>query len=265
MDKYFDYGDVKAFYTDEGNGEAILFVHGFAEDGSVWEEFSKAFGAYRVIIPDMPGYRNSSLAGETTSVDDMAELVKAILDREKIEKVHFVGHSMGGYAAMAFAEKYPEMLKTVTMFHSQPYADDEEKKKNRHKSADLVRRNGTEVFVRELYNNLFADKFKSSHRNFVDQRIAKAQQYKPEAIIASLLAMADRPDRPQVLKNIKVPVLFIIGQEDKAIPHDKSLEQTHLPQVSEVHILPGVGHMGMFEEREAAQRIILEFLQRDLV
>jgi pimeloyl-ACP methyl ester carboxylesterase len=265
MDKYFDYKDVKGFYTDEGNGEAILFVHGFAEDGSVWDEFKKAFRGYRTIVPDMPGYRNSSLQGETSSIDEMADFVKAILDREEIDKVNFVGHSMGGYTAVAFAEKYPERLNKLVMFHSHPYADDEEKKKGRIKSADLVKRNGTEVFIRELYNNLFADKFKKGHRDFIDGRIAKAQEYPAPTIIASLLAMAERPDRPQALKDIKIPVLFIIGQEDKAVPHDKSMEQTHLPMVSEVHILQQVGHMGMFEEPEATQNMILNFLQRDLI
>ena len=159
MDRFFTYDDIQCHYTDEGEGEAILFAHGFAEDGTVWETFQQSFAGYRRLVIDFPGVGKSGELNDNFTMEMLAGTLMALLLDAQVEKVHLVGHSMGGYAAMAFAEKHSDVLLSLTMFHSQPFADDEEKKAGRLKQARLVERHGTTHFIRELYYNLFSEGF----------------------------------------------------------------------------------------------------------
>jgi pimeloyl-ACP methyl ester carboxylesterase len=262
MDKYFKYADIQCKYSDTGEGEAVLFVHGFAEDGTVWERFKQPFTAgYRVLVLDLPGVGGSGMPATGFTMDMLADNLFALLKDAGVDKVHFVGHSMGGYAAMAFAQKHAGMLLSLTMFHSQPFADSEEKKAGRLKQADFVAKNGTSLFVRELYYNLFSESFAKNNTAFMEGRIAAASTIPASSIIAALKGMAARLDKAEVLKTISVPVLFIIGKEDKAIPHDNSMKQTHLPDRAEVHLLDGVGHMGMFEKEAECRAILKGFIK----
>lgn len=261
MDKTFKFNDITGFYTDEGNGKTIVIIHGFAEDGSTWADFGKQLSSdYRVIIPDLPGYRQSELPKQTLTVEWMADFVHAILEKEKVTDPIIIGHSMGGYITLALAEKYPALPGKIGLFHSHAYADDEEKKKGRQKSIDFVNKNGTADFINELYNNLFGEKFRTENKATVDSLKAYAQKYAPATMTAGLSAMMQRPDRTHVLKQFKKPVLFILGKEDKAIPYDKSVEQCKFPAVSEVHIMEGVGHMGMIESPEKTLLFVRDFV-----
>lgn len=260
MDKRIDFRDTEGFYTDEGSGETIVFVHGFCEDGSVWNDFRKGLsGNFRVIIPDLPGYRNSSLTRQELTIEWMADFVKAILDKEKIETSVIIGHSMGGYITLALTEKHPDLPEKIGLFHSHCFADDEEKKKNRQKGIDFVSNNGSKDFVNELYGNLFGEKFLKGNKDTVDKLKARAQIFLPETVIQGLRAMMKRPDRAHVLNSFARPVLFILGKQDKAIPYTKSLEQCSYPKVSSVHILENAGHMGMIEDPEKTLEIVAEF------
>lgn len=260
MDKYIHFRDISGFYTDEGEGDTLVLVHGFCEDGSVWNHFSKSLSRnFRVIIPDLPGYRNSSLTNEELTIEWMADFLKAILDKEKVARAIIVGHSMGGYITLAFAEKYPELALKIALFHSHCFADNEEKKKSRQKSVDFIKQHGTTVFVEELYNNLFGQKFLSENKSVVEKLKTVAMGYAAGTITSDLEAMIKRPGREHVLKSFQRPVLFILGKSDKLIPYEKSLEQCAFPKVADVHILENTGHMGMFEEPQKTLEIIAQF------
>jgi len=263
MNKTFSFRDITGFYTDEGKGTPILLIHGFCEDGSVWDAFKRNLSKqFRVIAPDLPGCRNSMMTKEILTIEWMAEFVKAILDHEKISKPIVIGHSMGGYITLALAEKHPALPDKIGLFHSHCFADDEEKKKSRQNGIDYIHKNGTAGFVHELYNNLFAEKFIAKNKTMVSRLRTRAQSYPPETLIANLQAMMQRPDRGHVLKSFKKPVLFILGKQDKAIPYIKSLEQCGFPEIAEVHLLENAGHMGMLESPEETIRIVKEFANR---
>jgi len=261
MDKTITYHDITGFYTDEGKGAPVLLLHGFCEDGSVWNGFRKALSkTFRVLVPDLPGYGNSQGTKEELSMEWMADFVKAILDKEKISSLTVIGHSMGGYITLALAEKFPGLPEKIGLFHSHCFADDEEKKKARQKGIDFIAKNGTDDYVNELYNNLFGEKFFSEKKSIVDTLKSRAKSYPAETILAGLDAMKNRPDRSAVLKSFKKPVLFLLGRQDKVLPYGKSVEQCQYPAISEVHLLEGTGHMGMFEEPKKTLHIVEEFL-----
>ncbi|MCB0587905.1 MAG: alpha/beta hydrolase [Phaeodactylibacter sp.] len=258
--KFISYQDKKIAYQSEGKGTAVVLVHGFCEDSNIWEDFRADLleENYRVIRIDLPGFGRSEVVAPIT-IEQMAEAVHAVLLKLNIKKVVFIGHSMGGYAGLAFARLYPQMLTGLGLFHSHPYADSEEKKDNRRKSIDFIKRQGHVLFVKQLIPGLFNPKFANSNAFLIEKLTYRAARGKSAGIIAAQQAMIDRKDETQTLAKLEVPVLFIIGEEDPAVPPE-SAEQIHLPQTASIHILEKVGHMGLFEARKQTQRIVRQFI-----
>ena len=167
---------------------------------------------------------------------------------------------MGGYVSLAFAKNHASCLLGLGMFHSQPYADSDEKKQAREKGIDFIRRNGHIHYIKQVIPSLFAYDFSKGYQFEVNKMLYNAAQYAPESIIAALEAMQNRQDNSAVLEQINCPVLFIVGKEDTAVPLEASLAQTALPNLADIHILPTVGNMGMFEARRKTAKIIRNFI-----
>ncbi len=258
--KFIKYKNKNIHYREFGKGKPVILVQGFGEDGNIWNELIEDLkDNFKIIVPDIPGSGKSEmLDGENTSIEDYAEVIKAILKEEKIELCCMIGHSMGGYITLAFAEKYPELLYGFGLFHSSAFADEEEKKQTRRKAIEFIKTKGTYAFLKTSIPNLFAD---SKHQNDIEMLIEQGKNLTLEALIQYYHAMINRPDRTHVLKIFTKPVLFIIGQKDNAIPLQASLQQCHLPAISHVHILENVGHMGMIEEQKKCSGLLLSFLQ----
>lgn len=259
--KYLDYQNGQLAYSSKGRGKIVVFLHGFCEDSSVWDEFKKDLveEKYRVVCVDLPGFGQSDPI-VPFSISDMADAVAELLEHLSISECTLIGHSMGGYVGLAFAKKYPHLLNGLGLFHSHPYADPPEKKEGRQKGIDFIERQGHVLYVKQLIPKLFAPKFVNSNAFLVDKLIYKASKYQASGIINGLVAMKDRPDQSSVLQNIEVPVLFIIGELDEAIPSEFSMEQTHLADEASIHNLEKVAHMGMFEARKQTQLIIRKFV-----
>lgn len=248
-------------YIDRGSGFPVMLVHGFPADHNLWEkQAAELEKEYRLLLPDLPGTGYSPLL-DPVSIEDMADFLKAILDQERIEKCILIGHSMGGYSTLAFAEKYEKRLKGWGLFHSSAYADDDEKKKGRKRSIALMKAYGPEVFLRQMLPNLVSSSFRQNHRKEVKEMISKRTEAGIDTLIPYYHAMWERPDRTQVLRDAGVPVLFVIGKEDTAAPMERVLKQVSLPPVSEVHLFEKVGHLGMVEVPAAATQVLHQFIQ----
>lgn len=247
-------------YKIYGSGQPVLLIHGFGEDSTVWDkqiDFLK--DKYKLIVPDLPGTGASPLLQkEDATISDYAELIKQLLDNEKIEKITMIGHSMGGYITLAFAEKYPDILTAFGLVHSGAFADDEEKKATRRKGIKFIRENGAEAFLKTTTPGLFYDPEKS--KADIDATIQKGKSSSADALVQYYEAMISRPDRTNVLKSFSGPILFIIGEHDKAIPFAQSMKLCHLPALAHIHILRNSAHMGMLEETEKVNEILGEFL-----
>ena len=252
------------FYRVSGQGKIVVLIHGFGEDGNVWKEIeAKLKTNFQVIIPDVPGSGKSTLlknGDSEISIDDYAEAIVHILKNESVSKCTVIGHSMGGYITLAIAEKYPGILNGFGLFHSTAFADNEEKKQTRLKSIDFIQTHDALSFLKTSTPGLFSDKFKEKHAEVIEKLINAGSSFSSETLVQYQKAMINRPERKTVLENTKLPVLFIIGEKDQSIPLQQSLEQCHLRLVSSVHILPDAAHMGMFEESELCNDILLSFL-----
>ncbi|CAL1516615.1 alpha/beta hydrolase [Chitinophaga sp. MM2321] len=247
-------------YQDEGQGPVVVLIHGFSENGSLWE-IQQAYlrDEYRIITPDLPGTAAVAFATPLT-VESMADYVYAILLAENIERAVVIGHSMGGYVALALAEKYPTLIAGLGLFHSTATADSEEKKEARRKSIKLMQQYGGETFLRQTLPNMFSPVFKPREPARVEAYVAMGIQCSTEAVVAWYEAMMQRPDRTALLKNLHVPVLFVIGKDDNAVPLDVILPQITLPRVSSIQIFEEVGHMGMWEVFEESNMILKQFI-----
>jgi pimeloyl-ACP methyl ester carboxylesterase len=261
VDKTIARGPKTLFYRDEGSGLPVVLLHGFAEDGSIWNKQAEQLKAnYRLLIPDLQGSGHSSALTDETSMEKMAEDLLLLLDRENLQHCVLIGHSMGGYISLAFGEKYPERLKGLGLFHSTAYADTEEKRSARRKSIDFIQKNGSSAFIRQSTPNLFAAETRNDHPELVNEMIDRYSNFSPDSLVYYYEAMIRRPDRTAVLEQSINPVLFVIGSHDQAVPPQQALEQSHIPTLSHIHILNHSGHAGTIEEPGQSYRILQSYL-----
>ncbi|HUS01040.1 MAG TPA: alpha/beta hydrolase [Chitinophagaceae bacterium] len=257
--KFIQYQNKKIYYKLYGNGKPVVLLHGIPVNCNVWNDLAVSLqNDFLIITPDIPGSgRSEMLEGESVSIEDYAEAIKAILDKENISQCTMIGHSMGGYITLAYAEKYSGSLNGLGLFHSTAYADDEEKKQIRRKAIEFIKANGAYSFLKTSTPNLFAGK---EHFKEMNEIIEEGKNFNADALIQYYKAMINRAGRTHVLKSFDKPVLFIIGEKDSVIPLQAALEQSHLPVMSDVNILD-TGHMAMIEESSKSQLIVKSFLQ----
>jgi pimeloyl-ACP methyl ester carboxylesterase len=251
--------DHAVFYRMAGKGTPVVFVHGFGEDASLWENQIKGLETrFLVIAPDLPGSGKSEIIVDL-SIEGMASWLKDLLNILQVSKCILIGHSMGGYISLAFAEKYPEMLFGLGLFHSTAYPDSEEKKSTRRRGIEFIQTHGARKFQEQAIPNLFSGDFKTKNAAKVQEIILRYTNVQAATLVKYYEAMILRPDRTHVLRNFKAPVLYLVGEQDNAVPLRQSLEQCHLPGLSYIHILKKAGHMGMLEEPDKSTEIVGEF------
>jgi pimeloyl-ACP methyl ester carboxylesterase len=241
---------------------ALVLLHGFGEDARVWALITPALqNNFRVLAPDLPGSGAWQTDAATLTMESMADAIHDWLKKESVEQCTMIGHSMGGYVALAFAEKYPQQLNGLGLFHSTAYADSEEKIAVRQKGIEFMETHGGAAFLKTTTPNLFGAAFKTTEPEAVDAFINDMQYFSATTLIAYYRAMMARPNRSAVLQTLHCPVLFIIGDEDKAVPPADSLQQSILPAVSMICLLRATAHMGMMEDAPAVIGAVLEFME----
>ena len=161
-----------------------------------------------------------------------------------------IGHSMGGYITLAFVERYPEAVLAFGLFHSTAFADSEEKKETRRKGIAFIEQHGGYEFLKTTTPNLFSPITKAEKGHLIDQHLKTLRNADGAALVRYYQSMMERPDRTAVLNNTPVPVLFVLGRHDVAVPLEDGLKQCHLPQLAYIELLQQAGHMGMAEEPE---------------
>jgi len=262
------FGDSVIRYREEGEGHCLVLLHGFCESLEIWDEFIGPLSRkFRVIAPDLLGHGKSEVSyhrvgygGPTHTMERMAECVNEVLRNSQVDRCTMVGHSMGGYTALAFAELFPEKLKGLCLFHSTAMADTEERRRERNLAIEVARKDKI-AFVEGLIPRMFAPSSLERMRGYVERVLTIAKNNPLEGIVAALAGMRDRKDRQQVLERANYPILFILGKEDQLIPLERMFPQIVKPEHSEVLMLGGVGHMGFYEAKEKTLFAIERFVE----
>jgi len=237
--------------------KTLVLLHGHGIDDTIWDSLDAALNEYYTIVRP-----NISLFTFCQSVEDYADELYRFLTTATITKFTLIGHSMGGYIALAFAEKYPELLEGFGLFNSTAYADDEAKKHQRNQTIELLRNHGTETFIKNTAGNLFGDRYKELYPDRIKAHIEHFGKLPADALIAGIVAMRNRPDRTAVLAAMPFPVLFIIGMQDKLIPFESCISLSEYPKQSYPFILAEAGHLGMVERPDATARMINWYMGR---
>lgn len=253
------YKNTKISYTDSGTGTAIVLLHGFLENKKMWQEYVKLFSEkHRVITIDLLGHGESDCLGYVHSMEDNANAVHEVLEHLKIEKATILGHSMGGYVGLAFAELFPNNIQKLVLLNSTSKEDSAEKKLNRTRAIKAVKQNYVN-FVSLAIGNLFSENNRTRLANEIEKAKVQALKTPLQGIVASLEGMKIRQDREALLHKNLFPVLLILGKKDPVLNYEESLSQIEDTTAELVSFEDG--HMSHIENKEELKIILLEFFQ----
>lgn len=243
-------------YEISGNGtENLILLHGFMENRMIWNDLEVHLSKkFKIIKIDLPGHGQSKTYHEIHTMDFMAEKVKEVVDFLNLTKIHLLGHSLGGYVSLAFAEKFQEMLKTLTLFFSTTLADTDEKKEIRRRSIKVIDEN-FETFVSLSIPNLFSE----NEKDILEEKISLAKKIalstKTEGVKAAQKGMIERPNRTSILENFTGKILIILGNHDNALNTENLLKIIPNQANIKTYVLD-CGHCGHWEKPAICATII---------
>lgn len=248
-------------YADRGEGPVLVLLHGFVGSADYWERVVPMLeGHFRCIVPDLLGHGESDAPTGPYTIEQLADGVLQLLDVLDIEQAILLGHSMGGYTALSFAERYPERLRAFGLVHSMPLPDDEAGKEKRTAVAERVLREGTKPFVEQSAPNWFAPNAAARMPAELDRVLQIGYETKPEGAAGAALAMRERPDRGHVIRESQLPILLIAGSEDGIAPPEKAFAAENAR--TSKFVIEGCGHMSLFEAPQELARHIASFAER---
>ena len=249
-EKFIMAGPTALHVCDSEAGErCVVLLHGYLESLLVWEEFVPLlYKQVRVVTLDLPGHGISEIRGEAHTMEFLADTV---------------GHSMGGYAALALLERHPEMLEGIVLLSSTPNADTPEKAENRRREIALVRAGKKDALARVAPDAGFAPENRRRMADAIEDLREQVFITEDDGIIALLNGMIERPDRNALLQQSTVPQLFILGRKDGYIPAEAAEKMVAAHPRAQVVWLENSGHMGFLEEPEACAQALLEFVEAE--
>lgn len=253
------YKNSSVFFTSTGKGSAVVLLHGFLENSTMWNDISKVLSKKnRVICIDLLGHGNSKNIGYIHSMEDQANMVKAVLNYLRLRKYVLIGHSMGGYVALSFAQLFTKNVKGLCLLNSTALPDSKEKKIHRERAIKAVKQNHR-TFVRIAIPMLFSEK----NRNLLKQEIKKVTQealkISVQGITAALEGMKIRKNLSSIYKNSDFPIQMIIGKQDPALEYSSLIKQT---KNTKVHVIEFPdGHMSHLENKPALISSLTSFVK----
>jgi pimeloyl-ACP methyl ester carboxylesterase len=261
MENFFLYKNCRIHYKLLGQGNCVVLIHGYLENLDIWNGFADQLSKHcKVLMLDLPQHGKSNCDEEVNSMEQLAESVNATLSHLNIPKAMIVGHSMGGYLALAFAELFPKKIAGLCLFHSTPNADSFEKKQARMKEVEQVINGEKSLIIENGILLRFAEKNILTLHPELERAKNIALTVRDKGIIGTLKAMASRPDRNRVIENSSFPTLMIFGAMDHHIPMTIANELAAKHKKTRTVILDNSGHMGFIEEKDQALNAIKSFL-----
>ena len=253
------YKNITIDYTARGKGTAVVLLHGFLENQTMWQYLAPVLATkYRVITIDLLGHGNTDCLGYVHTMEDQADMVHYVLHELKIRKSVLIGHSMGGYVALAFAELYPDNVKGLVLLNSTSRADSDERKLNRDRAIAAVKQNYT-AFVRMSIANLFSEDNREKLAETIENVKLEALKTPLQGIVAALEGMKIRNDREVLLHFGPYPIALILGKKDGVLPYNDNVTQVENTRV-QLTTFPD-GHMSHLENQKALEKTIVSFLK----
>lgn len=263
MESKLDYKGVDIKISDEGTGVPVVLIHGYLESSEIWQSFSERLkDSCRIIRIDLPGHGESELIKEVQTMELMAEVIRFVLDALFLDKCILIGHSLGGYVSLAFAEMYPERLMGFSLFHSTPFPDTEEKKQQRNREIELVIQNKKDLIFNTNIPKEFADDNLVILAEEVERVKNIAGKTSERGIVSMLEGMKLRPDRSKIIALTGLPFLLILGKKDNYIPFEVASSKIGLNKNGRLCVLENSGHLGFVEEPEKSLECVKSFVEQ---
>ena len=254
------YKNTKISFTDDGKGTAVVLLHGFLENKTMWDKYVSALSKnHRIITIDLLGHGETECLGYIHTMEDQADMIFAVLISLRIRKIVLVGHSMGGYVALAFAELYPDYVKGLFLLNSSSRADSDERKINRDRAIKAVKQNHTN-FVRISITNLFSEDNREVLTKEIEKVKLQALKTPLQGIVASLEGMKIRKDREVLLHFAPFPIQLVLGKKDGVLIYPETIDQIEGTKV-ELTTFPD-GHMSHIENEAELKKVLSDFLKR---
>jgi pimeloyl-ACP methyl ester carboxylesterase len=248
-------------YSDTGEGQVIVLLHGYLESMQVWNGFAEKLATkFRVINVDLPGSGLSDTYGDVHTMEFMATAIKALVEHAGAGRVFLTGHSLGGYVSLAFVDLYPDLLSGYCLFHSSPFADTQETIDKRMREIEIVKMGKKNLMYPDNVTRMFASSNLEKFSDALKRSKEIASQISGEGIIAVLNGMMQRPSRLSVMEEGKVPCLWILGTMDSYIQCEVVQSRVKLPSNAVKIILRESGHLGFIEEEEKSVGAVTEFV-----
>lgn len=222
MLKYYYSSEKFIHYTDQGDGLVLCFIHGYLENESIFSSITKQMSRYcRCISIDIPGH-GLSCVQDNLSMDSISILIKSLMESLNIDKFSLIGHSMGGYVALAYAELYPESLNSIVLVHSSANADSEDKKNRRRKEINLIRNGMKDFICAYSIPSIFYDKTRAVYEKQILNIVSEAKKNSDQGVISALYCMTNRKDKNKMLENLFIPKFLFLGKYDTFIDCEKA-------------------------------------------
>lgn len=253
------YKGIKINYQTTGDGTPLVFLHGFLENATMWNTVTPHFtDTHRCITIDLLGHGKTGCLGYIHTMEDMAIAIKYVLEYLEIHKATIIGHSMGGYVALAMADLSPDHIDGLVLLNSTSFPDNKERKQNRSRAIQIVKKNPS-AFTNMAIENLFAEENRSKFPKEIKTIKDQASKTPLQGIISALEGMKIREDRRTILTNFKKPKILIAGKQDPILPYDLTRQEANECKTDLVS-LDG-GHMSYIENTAEFLKTIFQFLK----
>ena len=244
-----------------GDGEPVLFVHGFPLDRTLWRPVTATLTRWRRVAPDLRGFGQSGMPEGDCTISAYADDLAALLDTLDAGRTVVTGHSMGGYVAFEMWRRHPDRVRALVLMNTRAVADDDEARDRRNAMITKVRRDGTGAVVDDMTPRLLAVATRTTQPRVVEGVRAMILASSPEGAAQALAAMRDRPDARPLLGTITVPTLVVAGRDDQIVPAAESRAMAHAIPGAHLAVIPDAGHLAALEQPLHVSRIMGEFLE----
>lgn len=252
---------IRTAYDVAGEGPAVVLLHGFPLNRSMWREQVKALSPrFRVITPDLRGHGESAATTDPAHMDEMARDLAALMDHLSIDSAVIAGLSMGGYVAFSFYRLFRERADALILADTRAGADSDERRRNRETQAIEIANKGIEGVVETLLPKLLAPDTLSRRPALVARVREMMAKTRPQGAISALHGMAARRDHTPLLGEIDVPTLIIVGSYDSVTPIEDAEELHRGVRGSQLEIIHGAGHLSNLEQPAEFSRVVAGFL-----
>ena len=262
-EKFIMAGETPMHVADTERGEqCVVLLHGYLESMLVWDEFVDLLKKdLRVVTLDLPGHGVSMINGEVHTMEYLADCVALTMDALGIDKYSVVGHSMGGYVALAMLDKYAKHLENITLLSSTTSADSQEKCDRRRREIELIKAGKKNTLARLVPHVGFAAQNVNRLKDYIEDIRELILISEDEGVIAILGGMIERKSRGEQLRDSGIPHLFIFGRHDYYIPQEVADEMIEQDPNAKVVWLEESGHMGFYEEPDKCAEAILNMIK----